>query len=90
MSTPGPETADLAEDAPDQIGLCTSGDHELAATDLVKVSIAGTDRETSSRVASPPFRRKRNVEDRAARARAFPPGTREAQMARLNEHRLPR
>lgn len=63
--------------------LCTSGDHDLAATHLVRVSVAGSDRETSVRVASPQGRRKRDAEERASRARAFPSGTWEAQMARI-------
>jgi len=63
--------------------LCTAGEHDLAATQVIRISVAGSDREASVRVASPPTRRKRKEEERASRARAFPAGTWKEQMARI-------
>ena len=63
--------------------LCTSDDHDLAPTHLVMVSVAGSDCETSVRVASPRGRRKRDEVERASRAGAFPSGTCKEQMARI-------
>jgi hypothetical protein len=68
---------------PRRCRLCTAGEHALAATHVVSISVAGSDREASVRVASPPTRRKRKEEERASRALAFPAGTWKEQMARI-------
>jgi hypothetical protein len=59
--------------------LCRLGDHDLVATQEVKVIVAGSDAVGAVRVAAYRRRNRRHELDRAARAGAYPAGTRDEQ-----------
>jgi hypothetical protein len=63
--------------------LCRSGDHDLVATQEVKVIAAGSDAVGAVRVAAYRRRNRRHELDRATRAGAYPAGTRDEQRNRL-------
>lgn len=63
--------------------LCRSGDHDLVATQEVKVIVAGSDGVGAVRVAAYRRRNRHPELDRAARAGGYPAGTRDEQRKRL-------
>ena len=59
--------------------LCRAGDHDLADTHEVTISVAGQPGESTVRMISPRRRRTKELTDRATRAGAHPPSVLEEQ-----------